>query len=44
MSKVIADAVPGARLVVLDDAAHLSVLEQPAAFTAVVHDFLATLA
>lgn len=44
MSKVIADAVPGARLVVLDDAAHLSVLEQPAAFTAVVHDFLAALA
>lgn len=44
MSRAIADAVPGARLVVLDDAAHLSVLEQPAAFTAVVHDFLAALA
>ena len=44
MSQAIVHAVPGARLVVLDGAAHLSVLEQPAAFTAAVQDFLATLA
>jgi 3-oxoadipate enol-lactonase len=44
MSQAIAQAIPGARLEVIDEAAHLSVLEQPAAFERAVRDFLATLA
>jgi 3-oxoadipate enol-lactonase len=36
----IADGIPGARLVVLDGAAHLANVEQPAAFTTVVVDHL----
>ena len=44
MSQGIAQAIPGARLEVIDEAAHLSVLEQPAAFERAVRDFLATLA
>lgn len=40
MSQTIAQAVPGARLVVLEGAAHLSVLEQPGAFEAAVRDFI----
>lgn len=44
MSQAIAKAIPGARLEVLDEAAHLSVLEQPAAFERAVRDFLAALA
>jgi 3-oxoadipate enol-lactonase len=36
----IARAVPGARLVVLDNAAHLASIEQPAAVTALLADFL----
>lgn len=43
MSQTIARAVPGARLVVLEDAAHLSVLEQPQAFEDAVREFLAGL-
>ena len=42
MGQVIADAIAGARLQVLD-AAHLSVLEQPEAFLAVVQDLLQSL-
>ncbi|WP_428421736.1 3-oxoadipate enol-lactonase [Methylibium sp.] len=44
MSQTIAQAVPGARLVVIGDTAHLSALEQPGPFTAAVHDFIAGLA
>lgn len=40
MSQTIVQAVPSARLVVLDGAAHLSVLEQPAAFEAAVCEFI----
>ncbi|MBA3591822.1 3-oxoadipate enol-lactonase [Methylibium sp.] len=40
MSQTIAQAVPNARLVVIDGAAHLSVLEQPGAFEAAVRDFI----
>lgn len=36
MARTIAEAIPGARLVVLPDASHLSVLEQPVAFEAAV--------
>lgn len=44
MAEIIARATPGARLVVLPDASHLSVLEQPEAFTACVQDWLSGLA
>jgi 3-oxoadipate enol-lactonase len=37
---LIAERIPGARLVVLDGAAHLANVEQPAAFTAAVLDHL----
>jgi 3-oxoadipate enol-lactonase len=40
MSEIIANAVPGARLVMIDGAAHLSVLEQPAAFESAVREFV----
>lgn len=40
MARVIAQAIPGARLVVLPEASHLSVLEQPQAFGAVLDDWL----
>lgn len=43
MSQTIARAVPGARLVVIDGAAHLSVLEQPGAFGQAVLDFVGAL-
>ncbi len=43
MSQTIARQVPGARLIVIDAAAHLSALEQPAAFRAAVDGFLAGL-
>lgn len=43
MADTIAQAIPGARLVVLPQAAHLSVIEQPAAFEAALRDFLAAL-
>lgn len=42
MSEAIAAAIPGARLVTLD-AAHLSVVEQPAAFAALLNGFWHTL-
>jgi len=41
MSQAIVQAVPDAQLVVLQGAAHLSVLEQPAAFLAVLDRWLA---
>jgi len=43
MSRTIADRIEGSRLVVLDDAAHLSVVEQPEAFSALVREFIDTL-
>jgi 3-oxoadipate enol-lactonase len=43
MNQAIADGIPGARCLVLPDASHLSVLEQPAAFAAAVQGFLAGL-
>ena len=43
MAQALAQAVPDAQLVVLDGAAHLSVLEQPAAFEAALRGFLARL-
>jgi 3-oxoadipate enol-lactonase len=41
MSQTIADAIPGARLVVLPDASHIAAIEQPAAFARTVQEFLA---
>jgi pimeloyl-ACP methyl ester carboxylesterase len=38
--ELIASLIPGARLAVLADAAHLANLEQPEAFTALMLDFL----
>ena len=43
MSRAIADRIEGSKLVVLDDAAHLSVVEQPEAFGTLVREFLDTL-
>ncbi|MDB5819475.1 MAG: alpha/beta fold hydrolase [Rhizobacter sp.] len=43
MAQEIANRVPGAQLVVLKDASHLSVVEQPAAFADAVKAFLAKL-
>lgn len=43
MSREIESRVPGARLVVIDAASHLSVLEQPDAFRTAVSRFLAAL-
>ncbi len=40
MSQTIVERVPGARLVVIDDAAHLSVLERPDHFGAALRDFI----
>ncbi|WP_295639994.1 alpha/beta fold hydrolase [uncultured Methylibium sp.] len=40
MSQTIVENLPGARLVVIDDAAHLSVLEQPEVFGAALRDFI----
>jgi pimeloyl-ACP methyl ester carboxylesterase len=40
MSKAIADAIPGAKLAVIPGAAHLSAVEDPAAFNAQVLRFL----
>lgn len=40
MARVIAQGIPGARLVVLPEASHLSVLEQPLAFRAALDDWL----
>jgi 3-oxoadipate enol-lactonase len=39
----LAETVPGAKLVVIPNAGHLSNLEQPAAFNAAVREFLSTL-
>lgn len=44
MSWVIVDRIPGARLVVIDDAAHLSVLEKPEVFGAALREFIDSLA
>ena len=43
MSQAMVERIPGAELVVLDDASHLSVIEQPAAFAAHLGRFLAGL-
>ncbi|MDZ5456326.1 3-oxoadipate enol-lactonase [Azohydromonas lata] len=43
MAYTLARAIPGARLVVLREASHLSVLEQPAAFMQALDDWLASL-
>ena len=43
MAETLAAALPRARLTVLRDASHLSVIEQPAAFAAAVEAFLAPL-
>jgi len=40
--KSLAAAIPGARLVVIPNAGHLSNLEQPEAFNAAVREFLST--
>ncbi len=40
MARVIAKGIPGARLVVLPEASHLSVLEQPLAFRSTLDDWL----
>ncbi len=42
MSEAIASRIPGARLSVIAGAAHLSAVEKPAAFNALVRDFLAS--
>jgi 3-oxoadipate enol-lactonase len=39
-AQVMAERIPGAELVVFDQASHLSVAEQPAAFTATLDGFL----
>ena len=40
MSEAIVTRIPGARLAVLPEAAHLSAVEVPEAFSALVRDFL----
>lgn len=40
MSEAIAQAIPGARLHILEEASHISVLEQPARFHETMNDFL----
>jgi len=42
-SEIMRDAIPGAQLVTLPNAAHLANLEQPAAFNRAVREFLQTL-
>jgi 3-oxoadipate enol-lactonase len=44
MSQAIVERIPGAELVVIDDAAHLSVAEQPERFGAAVRRFVGRLA
>jgi len=43
MSETMAGQIPGAKLVVLEDASHLAVAEQPKAFERAVSEFLAGL-
>ncbi len=43
MSHTLADAIPGAQLIVLAQASHLSAIEQPAAFAGAITQFLAQL-
>ncbi|UHL65879.1 3-oxoadipate enol-lactonase [Paralcaligenes sp. KSB-10] len=43
MSKTIASQIPGAQLVVIPEASHLAVTEQPKAFAQAVENFLASL-
>jgi 3-oxoadipate enol-lactonase len=43
MSEAMLERIPGARMVVLDEASHLSVAEQPALFSQVLREFLAGL-
>jgi len=41
MARVIADGIPGARLAIIRGASHLSAVEKPAEFNALVEEFLA---
>jgi pimeloyl-ACP methyl ester carboxylesterase len=41
MSKEMHENAPGSKLVMVPDAAHLANLEQPAAFTKALRDFIA---
>jgi len=41
MARVIANGIPGARLAIIPGASHLSAVEKPAEFNALVEDFLA---
>jgi 3-oxoadipate enol-lactonase len=43
MSEAMLERIPGARMVVLDEASHLSVAEQPALFSQVLREFLGDL-
>lgn len=43
MAEAIAQAVPGAKLAVIGEASHISVLEQPAEFERLVREFIAAL-
>ena len=43
VSQEMANAIPGARLAILEAAGHLSNIEQPAAFNAVLREFLTAL-
>jgi pimeloyl-ACP methyl ester carboxylesterase len=40
LSKEMADAIPGAKLVIVKDCGHLSTIEQPAAVNAAMTDWL----
>jgi 3-oxoadipate enol-lactonase len=42
MSEAIASRIPGARLAIIPGAAHLSAVEKPTEFNALVRDFLAS--
>jgi 3-oxoadipate enol-lactonase len=41
MARAIHEGLPGSKLTILPSAAHLSNMEQPAAFTQALQDFLA---
>ena len=41
-SEVFASLIPDARLVIFEDTGHMAMLERPAAFNALLEDFLAS--
>lgn len=43
-AKLMADQIPGARLAIIPEAAHLANLEQPEPFTHIVRSFIETVA